>query len=113
MENKSVIKNNSTWIRNDEAPFDIWTQETEIEEIKAMIAMGDFFEFNLLFADRNQTKEQKDIEMDKYVSERKDKVPIERILSFLAGMYGNKPERTITILRGEEVIERWEWKQNL
>lgn len=103
---KADVKHSFVWVRNDNAPFDIWIQESEIEPTKAIIAMYDFF------GDRNATKEQRDIEQKKYIEERKDKIPFERVLSFYAAMFGNKPERTITILRGKDVVERWERKQN-
>lgn len=98
------------WERNDDAPFDIWMQQSEIEPIKAFLAKLDFNEFFFFFGDRKLTEAQRDAECDEFVERKKDDIPFERVLSFSAGMFGNNPNRSITILNGKDVVERWQMK---
>lgn len=104
------MKDTFEWVKNNDAPFDIWLQESEIEGTKEIIALGDFLEYSLFLGDINATKKQRKIEEQRYIAARKDKISLDRVLNFTATMFGNKPERTITIMRGQEVVERWERK---
>ncbi len=93
-----------TWIRDDEAPFDIWLQKSEIPAIKSLIAMSNGMEYQMWFSHKKGPEREE--ELAKYELEHKDAVTIEQVLEFNLGMFGNDPNRTITILDGEK-FERY------
>ncbi len=96
------MSNKYSWIRDDFAPFDIWLRKSEIEPIKGIIAMGRGAEYQMLFGNVSDTKKQRDANIKKYEDENKDRVTFEEVLEFQFGMFGNNPNRTITILDGDK-----------
>ncbi len=93
-----------TWIRDDEAPFDIWIQKREIPAIKSLIAMANGMEYQMWYSHKKGA--EREAELAKYELDNKDAVTTEQVLEFQFKMFGNDPNRTITILDGEK-FERY------
>lgn len=97
------------WILNNEAPFDIWLQETEIEPTKKFICNMRFIEYRMWFLPKELSDEQKEIERQKYMECNLSKITFDDILNLTASIYGNyNSDRTITIIKYGVQIERWQ-----
>ena len=97
MENNNY---DTIWIRNDEAPFDIWITQENIENTKGFISVMKSVETNLFFG----IKTPKD-KIDEF---KETEECLQRALSFTANLYGGSENRTITIMDDGKKLSTWQ-----
>lgn len=87
-----------TWARED-GPMDIWVRESEFTAMKQLIAMGRWMEYRMWFTP-TETEEE-------YINKITPTITLNDLLNMQGGMFGNNPNRSITIIKNDNTIERW------